>query len=148
MSSPARGLCQVDSNPFWIEAALASVFQVPVFRERELVAAYRNLARHVHPDKTRPVLETLYGRDEAAQFARTFQRLRSAYDDVHSLLFAPPTDYVDPPSNVDAFYTGDECSSSLWIVMDSVASDERVNEYGDPVSWVQIEIPDGVGFRE
>ena len=132
---------------FRIKAALVVVFQALEFEERALTVAHRRLARHVHPDKAKPILDALYGEDGAAPFARTFQRLQSAYDDAHALLFASRPDYVDPPSNVYSYFTSTENSTSLWITMDAAASDKISNEYGDPVSWVQIEIPDGTGVQ-
>ena len=134
--------------PFQLKAALVTVFQVPSFEEKSFTAAHRKLARHVHPDKTKPILETLYGEDRAAPFVRTFQRLQSAYEDVYALLYASLPDYVDPPSNVDAFYVRTEESMSLWIVVDAAASDRQMNEFGDASSWVLIEIPDGIGFTQ
>ena len=123
--------------------ALATVFKINSLEENALLRAHRHLARHLHPDKTQPVLEAIWGTERATPFVRTFQRLQAALDQAHLMLHEQEPDFIHPPAGVDAFYTGSGCSLSLWLTVDAMQSDSAVNDNEDPCTFVQIEIPDG-----
>ena len=129
------------------ETALSDVFQMPVCTERNLARSYRQLCRRVHPDKITDVVENRWNFERTVPLLYVFKQLQAAWADVHDALRPDVQEAVIAPSNVDAFYSGDGASMSLWLIVDAADSDLSVNAYGDAQSFVQIEIPDGTGQK-